>query len=76
MNKQTTLLERLSQKVEEILQHYSTLKVENATLRKEINILEEQVDVKDKKIEKLVEENSMKDLEIEEVVNKIESMLG
>ncbi|MEA3369891.1 MAG: hypothetical protein U9Q40_00970 [Campylobacterota bacterium] len=68
-----TNLDRLSERVSQIIQEYNTVKSENETLRNELTILKAQ---KDQEVEKLKEENAVKDLEIEEIVNKIESMLG
>lgn len=68
-----TNLDRLSEKVSQIIQQYNAVKSENDTLKNELTILKAQ---KDQEVERLTEENTMKDLEIEEIVNKIESMLG
>ena len=75
MQNQTTL-EKLSEKVSHILQHYNSLKGENEMIRTELMTLKAQREIKDLEIEKLVEQNAQKDLEIEEIVNKIESILG
>lgn len=72
MQEQTNL-DRLSEKVSQILKEYNTLRSENDTIKNELTILKAQ---KDQEVERLKEENAMKDLEIEEIVNKIESMLG
>ena len=69
-------LEKLSDKVSQILQQYHSLKGENEMLRNELVTLKAEKEIKDQEIEKLSEENTMKDLEIEEIVNKIESILG
>jgi len=75
MDNETTL-EKLSNKVSQILQHYNSLKGENEALRTEIITLRAEREIKSQEIEKLVEQNAMKDLEIEEIVEKIESILG
>jgi cell division protein ZapB len=75
MENQTTL-EKLSDRVSQILQQYHTIKGENEVLRTELMQEKAQRELKDQEIEKLTEENAMKDLEIEEIVNKIESILG
>ncbi len=75
MDNQTTL-EKLSEKVSEILQKYHTLKDENQIMRNELMTLKAEKEIKDQEIEKLTEENAMKEIEIEEIVNKIESILG
>jgi chromosome segregation ATPase len=75
MDNQTTL-EKLSEKVSEILQQYHSLKNENEMMRNELITLKAEKEIKNQEIERLSEENAMKDLEIEEIVNKIESILG
>jgi len=72
----TTALDKLGEKVSQILQEYHTLKSESEVMRNEIMTLKANCELKNQEIEKLTEENSMKDLEIEEIVNKIESILG
>ncbi len=69
-------LEKLSDKVSQILQQYHTLKGENEMLRTELVTLKAEKEVKDQEIEKLREQNVLKDMEIEEIVDKIESILG
>ena len=69
-------LEKLSEKVSQILQQYHSLKGENEMIRNELITLKAEKEIKDQEIEKLSEANAMKDLEIEEIVNKIESILG
>ena len=71
-----TTLEVLSDKVSQVLQQYHSLKGENEMMRNEIMSLKAEKEIKDKEIDKLSEENAMKDLEIEDIVNKIESILG
>ena len=75
MENQTTL-EKLSDKVSDILQKYHALKGANEVMRNELMTLKAEREMKNREIEKLSEENAMKDLEIEEIVNKIESILG
>ncbi len=62
-------LDRLSDKVNQILQKHLQQQEESALLRSEL-------ESKDTTIENLREEIAMKDLEIEEIVAKIESILG
>ena len=69
-------LELLNQKVTQILQNYHSLKEENELLRNEVMTIKAQSEIKDQELEKLREENLEKDIEIEEIVAKIESMLG
>jgi uncharacterized coiled-coil DUF342 family protein len=75
MENQTTL-NKLNEKVSQILQKYDSLKAENEGFRMELITLKAEKEVKDQEIEKLIEQNVMKDVEIEEIVNKIETMLG
>lgn len=75
MDNQTTL-NKLSEKVSQILQEYHSLKGENEMMRNEIVTLKADCELKNQEIEKLIEENAKKDIEIEEIVNKIESILG
>ncbi len=69
-------LEKLNDKVSQILQQYHALKGENEMLRTELVTLKAEKEVKDQEIEKLREQNVLKDMEIEEIVDKIESILG
>jgi len=69
-------LELLNQKVTQILQNYHSLKEENKVLRNEVMTIKAQSEIKNQELEKLREENLEKDIEIEEIVTKIESMLG
>lgn len=75
MDSQTSI-EKLSDKVSEILQQYHSLKGENEMIRNELITLKAEKEIKDQEINRLADENAMKDLEIEEIVNKIESILG
>jgi cell division protein FtsB len=71
-----TIIEKLNQKVSQILEEFNSLKEQNEVLRVENLTLKTQNESKDAEISKLQDDNAMKDLEIEEVVNKIESMIG
>lgn len=75
MQNQTTL-EKLTEKISNIMQHYNSLKIENEAMRMELVALKAEKEIKNQEIETLVEQNAMKDLEIEEIVSKIESILG
>lgn len=70
------MLERLSLKVAEMARQYSAYKVENEHLRNELLTLKAECEIKNQEIARLVEENAYKEMEIEEIVTKIESMLG
>jgi len=71
-----TNLEKLNDKVSQILQEYHSLKGETEILRTEIVTLKAEREIKNQEIEKLNDLNVMKDLEIEEIVTKIENILG
>ena len=75
MDNETTL-NKLSEKVSQILQEYHSLKGENEMMHNEIMTLKADCELKNQEMEKLIEENLEKDIEIEEIVNKIESILG
>jgi len=75
MQEQTTL-EKLNEKVSQVLQQFHTIQGENEVMRNEIVALKAECELKNAEISKLTDENAMKDLEIEEIVNKIESILG
>jgi len=75
MEEQTTL-QKLSERVTQIVEQYDSMKNEIEVLRTEIVTLRSANEAKDAEINRLTEENGMKELEIEEIVNKIESILG
>ncbi len=75
MDTQNTI-EKLDEKVSEILQKLYDLKAENEMIRNELITLKAEKEIKDQEMERLSEENVMKDLEIEEILTKIESILG
>ena len=75
MNTQTTL-EKLDEKVTNILDRYNSLKNENSILQSELTSLKAEKELKDQQVSKLEDENAMKELEMEEIVNKIEGLLG
>ncbi|MBA1438755.1 MAG: hypothetical protein FAF05_07210 [Epsilonproteobacteria bacterium] len=69
-------LKRLDEGISQILQQLQMLKEENESLRNELISVKGQCDIKTQEIEKLTQLNAQKDQEIEEIVNKIESILG
>jgi chromosome segregation ATPase len=71
-----TNLEKLNSKVSQVLQNFNSLKNENQLMRTEIVTLKAENEAKEVEIVKLRDENVMKELEIEEIVEKIESILG
>jgi len=75
MENQTTL-EKLDSKVSQVLSKYSDLKNANEALRTEIVTLKSQTELKDTEIARLTDDNAMKELEIEDIMSKIENILG
>jgi len=71
-----TALERLDEKIGHLLQKCEELKNENEMMRNEVVTLKAEAEIRDAEIDKLLDENSKKDIEIEEIVNKIESILS
>ena len=71
-----TPISTLNDKISQIIEKYNSLKEENDKFKMELITLKAEKEVKAQEIEKLLEENVMKDLEIEEIVNKIETMLS
>lgn len=70
------IIEQLNEKIETMVSRYDTMKNENETLRNEVMSAKAQSEVKDVAITRLEEENMAKDIEIEEIVKKIESALA
>ena len=68
--------EKLDKKIDELLLTIMSLKEENETLRQELVNIKAQCEVKTNEIERLQELNAKKEREIEEIVAKIESMIG
>jgi len=75
MEEQTNI-EKLGEKVSLMLEEYYSLKNENETLTNEVVTLKSENEIKEQEIARLADENAMKDLEIEEIVTKIENILG
>ncbi|NPA29132.1 MAG: hypothetical protein GXO33_03000 [Epsilonproteobacteria bacterium] len=69
-------LEKLAQKIDGMIVKLKNLEDENAMLRNELMAAKAQNEAKDAQIAKLNDELAMKDLEIEEVIGKIEAILG
>lgn len=75
MNMQT-IIEQLNEKIDAMVSRYEMMKNENRTLQNEVASAKAQSEAKDAQIRKLEEENALKDIEIEDIVKKIESALG
>jgi chromosome segregation ATPase len=71
-----TSLEKLSDQVSQILQTNNSLKEEIGGLRTELMTLKAEKELTKGEMDRLIEENLKKDIEIEEIVNKIEMILG
>ncbi len=70
------VIDQLAKKIDEVVARLKRLEEENSRLRNELVSVKAQSEAKDAQIAKLTEELTMKDLEIEEVIGKIEAMLG
>ncbi|MRI58101.1 MAG: hypothetical protein C6H99_01190 [Epsilonproteobacteria bacterium] len=70
------LMEKLSEKIDALLQRCEGLKKENEQLRRELVTCKAASEEKDKEIQKLQDELAMKNLEIDEIIKKIESFVG
>ena len=73
---ESTTLEKLSQKVSQMLRNYDELRMENVQLKESIERMELDKVSKEATVIQLQDELTEKDREIEEIVNKIESILG
>ena len=73
---ESTTLEKLSQKVSQMLRNYDELRKENIQLKESIERMELDKVSKEATVVQLQDELIEKDREIEEIVNKIESILG
>lgn len=71
-----TMIHELNEKIDAVISRYESVKTENEILKNELSAIKEGSQTKDETIIKLEEENALKDLEIEEIVNKIELALG
>ncbi len=71
-----SVIEQLSQKIDGVIARLKALEEENGRLRNELVAVKAQNEAKDAQIAKLNEELTMKDMEIEEVIGKIEAILG
>ena len=70
------IIEQLNEKIDAMVSRYDVMKSEVAGLRNEVVSAKAQSEAKDVEINKLQEDNALKDLEIEEIVQKIELALG
>ncbi len=70
------LMEKLSDKIEKLLAKYQEISQENDTLRRELLTCKAASEEKDKEIERLRDELAMKNMEVDEIIKKIESLAG
>jgi len=75
MHEQTTLT-RLNDKISTIIEHYKMLQEDNEALRLDIVRLKAEGELKSQEIDKLIEQNTLKDAEIESIVDKLESIMA
>jgi len=71
-----SMIEQLNEKIDAMMIRYENMKHENESLRNEVMSAKAQSEAKDAQIKRLEEENALKDIEIEEIVKKIELALG
>ncbi len=70
------LMEKLNEKIEAMVARYQELAQENETLRRDLVTCKAASEEKDKEIERLRDELAMKNMEIDEIIKKIESLVG
>lgn len=71
-----SVLDRLEGKVNQLIMQLQDQKAENEMLTNEVMTLKAQNEAAKVQIERLEADNAAKEREIEEIVNKIESILG
>lgn len=69
-------IEELNRKIDAMLSRYESIKEENQALQNELLNAKAYSEAKDTQIKRLEEENALKDIEIEDIVKKIELALG
>ncbi len=70
------LMEKLEEKIEELVQNYTTIKNECESLRTQIVTCKAQNEEKDREIEKLRQELAEKNAQIDAIIKKIESLMS
>jgi len=75
MSENMTLTQKLGSKIDGIVSQINESKSETEKLRTELTTAKAASEAKDARIEKLEEEMSMKDMELEDIIKKIESIL-
>ncbi len=70
------VVEKLSTKIDELVNKFSALKEENEALRQELVRVKAQSEAKDAQIAKLEEDLRQKDMEADDILSKIEEVLN
>ena len=70
------LLSKLSEKIDNLIKKYEVLESENAKLSNELENVKAKLEEKDMELMECKENMALKEIELEEVVSKIESILG
>jgi len=71
-----SVLDRLGGKVSQVMVQLQALREENEILKNDLRAQQDQNEAYRGRIERLEADNAAKEREIEEIVNKIESILG
>lgn len=69
-------LTNLNDKISAMMEKYALLKSENESLKAEVVLFQKEIKDKSVEIDKLLEQNAFKDLEIEEIIEKIEKLMA
>ena len=70
------LLAKLNEKIEDLIKKYESLKKENENLKIELQNTKQALEEKDAELLECKEQMALKEIELEEVLAKIESILG
>lgn len=73
--KEEVTVNKLSEKVNDLLVRFEEIKAQNSTLRQEVVTLRAQNEAKNAQIEKLEEDLMNKDIESDDIFSKIEEVL-
>ncbi len=75
-NGSQSLFDRINEKMNELVQKVDNLSNENQSLREEVVTLKAQEEGKNEYIRKLEEDLGIKNMEFEEILKRIEAVLG
>ncbi len=70
------ILAKLNEKIENLIKKYESLQKENENLKIELQNTKQALEEKDAKLLECQEQMALKELELEEVLSKIEAILG